>query len=342
VIIDFTLTEAAILMSRPLPVEGSSQSFAELNQAVLDALPEALFLFGSDSGEIRPLNAAATKWMPPRRNGNNACSVDELLPELILAKLLDCESGFHLCRAIAQGTNLRRDVVLHVYPLIEPSTRFPEAHSPQMVLSLRAVCKTSDANEIAGPDAFHDAFHDPLTQLPNRRLFHRRLERSVQRAGRSGYHFAVLFVDLDRFKSVNDRFGHTLGDHLLISASHRVVEAVRPQDMVARRDGDEFTILLDDLEHPEDAVSVAQRIVDYLQLPLSVDTGTSETTTVEIGASIGIAIGADGTLTAEQLIAQADAAMYHAKSLGGGVFLARQRLGDYRSEPLNRKKPLPR
>jgi diguanylate cyclase (GGDEF)-like protein len=112
--------------------------------------------------------------------------------------------------------------------------------------------------------------------------------------------------------------------------------------MVARRDGDEFTILLDDLDRPEDAVGVAQRIVDYLQLPLVVEQNKPETTSVEIGASIGIAIAADGSLTAEELIACADAAMYHAKALGGGVFLARDGLRGYRDALPQRKKPLPR
>jgi diguanylate cyclase (GGDEF)-like protein len=311
-----------------------------------------LFLIDADSGEIRPLNAAAARWLPPHQNGAQHCNVAQLLPELKLSKLPECITGFHLCRAIDPHTEIRPEVILHIYPLQPVVT---SAHAPEkndrpglfgnnrhlMLLGLRPVNNASDPNATIH-DAVHDAFHDALTRLPNRRLFHRRLERIIDRASRANYLFAVLFVDLDRFKSVNDRFGHTLGDKLLISASHRLLEAVRPQDMVARRDGDEFTILLDDLNQPQDALGVAQRIIDYLQLPLVVDEGEREATTVEIGASIGIAIGVDGALTAEELIAKADAAMYHAKALGGGVFLHRDELArDLDSLP-TRTKPLPR
>jgi diguanylate cyclase (GGDEF)-like protein len=340
-------------MNRSLLVQASSRSNFGLQQAVLDALPEALFLIDSDTGELRSLNAAAAQWTPPNVMDAVTWNVAQLLPELILAKLSDWAGGFHLSRAIEPATSIRREVVLHLYPLAEQLAQLPESQNQKaqrsfetntnlLILSLRSVSNSSGPDGVVFPDAFHDAFHDPLTRLPNRRLFHRRLERIVQRTGRSSYHFAVLFVDLDRFKSVNDRFGHTLGDKILISAARRLVEAVRPQDMVARRDGDEFTILLDDLDRPEDAVGVAQRIVDYLQLPLAVEEAESETTTVEIGASIGIALAADGVLTAEQLIADADAAMYHAKALGGGVFLAQAGLhGDPDALP-KREKPLPR
>jgi diguanylate cyclase (GGDEF)-like protein len=332
--------------------QGFSQSISGLRQAVLDALPEALFLIDSDSGEMRSINIAAMRWSPPESAGAPAWNVAKLLPELNLKKLSDWADSFHLCRAVEPATSIRREVVLHLYPFSDQtqvSGSVPQAfqssaddHARLLLLGLRSVNSAAALMTTTAHDAFHDAFHDPLTRLANRRLFHRRLERMVERASRSNCCFAVLFVDLDRFKSVNDRFGHTLGDRILISAARRLVDAVRPQDMVARRDGDEFTILLDDLDRPEDAVGVAQRIVDYLQLPLVVEQNKPETTSVEIGASIGIAIAADGSLTAEELIACADAAMYHAKALGGGVFLARDGLRGYRDALPQRKKPLPR
>jgi diguanylate cyclase (GGDEF)-like protein len=349
----FTLTEAATLMNHFLSTaQGFSQSISGLRQAVLDALPEALFLIDSASGEMRSLNTAAARWAPPELTGAPTLNVTQLLPELNLEKLSDWASSFHLCRAVEPATSIRREVVLHLYPLSEPapisepknqdSKNLSLDHSRLLILGLRSVNSAAGPETTTAQDVFHDAFHDPLTRLANRRLFHRRLERMVERASRSNCCFAVLFVDLDGFKSVNDRFGHTLGDRILISAARRLIDAVRPQDMVARRDGDEFTILLDDLDRPEDAVGVAQRIVDYLQLPLIVEQNKPETTSVEIGASIGIAIAADGSLTAEELIACADAAMYHAKALGGGVFLARDGLRGYRDALPKRKKPLPR
>ncbi len=337
-------------MNRSLSsAHGACRSNSDLSQAVLDALPEALFLIDATSNHMRPLNTAAARWTPAEVDGDGSWKVERLLPELNLGRILEKEQGFLLCRAVEPGAEVRCEVVLHLYSLGEESLAGlseGEARSSsteqaqQFVLGLRLMNSAVYVEGTIVDDAFHDAFHDPLTRLANRRLFHRRLERMVERASRMSFCFAVLFVDLDRFKSVNDRFGHTQGDKILISAAHRLVDAVRPQDMVARRDGDEFTILLDDLDRPEDAVGVARRIVDYLQLPLVVEPNKPET--VEIGASIGIAIATDGSLTGEELVACADAAMYHAKALGGGVFLAHDGLRGYREALPARKKPLPR
>jgi len=176
----------------------------------------------------------------------------------------------------------------------------------------------------AADEDVDDAFHDPLTRLPNRRLFERRLREAIARGRQSEYQFAVLFIDLDRFKEVNDRYGHLIGDALLATAAGRLAKAIRPQDTLARRDGDEFTILLDDLKHADDAVHVAQRIADQLQAPISVPMKDPAGQTVDfaITASIGVAIASRGdrALEPEELIARADAAMYQAKSSGGGTF----------------------
>jgi diguanylate cyclase (GGDEF)-like protein len=343
-----------LLMKRSIPQSlGLGEVLPGLPQAVLDALPEALFIADAATGEIRPVNAAATRWTPTDVKESDTWNLTRLFPELSLTKLSERQIGFLLCRAIDPVTQIRQDVVLHFYQLARQAPpafelqkqsfqTSSDVHTHLVVLGLRTIDSAISFESSSSHDAFHDAFHDPLTRLPNRRLFHRRLERLVERASRSKNYFAVLFVDLDRFKSVNDRFGHTLGDKILISAARRLVDAVRPQDMVARRDGDEFTILLDDLDRPEDAVGVAQRIVDYVQLPIVVDQNQHEATSIEIGASIGIAIAVDGSITAEELIACADAAMYHAKALSGGVYLARDGLRGYRDALPKRKKPLPR
>ena len=139
----------------------------------------------------------------------------------------------------------------------------------------------------------------------------------MDRGEHANYHFALLFVDLDGFKRINDLLGHLEGDRLLLVAAQRMLEAVRPQDMVARRDGDEFTILLDDLAQSDDAVHIAQRIIQHLQVPLTIDGAGS----VSLGASIGIAMGGYGKSTSDQLIARADAAMYRAKRSGGNMFV---------------------
>ncbi|MDH5197998.1 MAG: EAL domain-containing protein, partial [Gemmatimonadota bacterium] len=158
----------------------------------------------------------------------------------------------------------------------------------------------------------HDAVHDVLTGLPNRALFETLLDRSIGRLRRRReYRFAVLFLDLDRFKVINDSLGHLMGDEFLVEVSRRLVRCVRPEDTVARLGGDEFTILLDDVEGPEDAVRVAERIQAELTNP--VELRGHETYT---SASIGIALS-DGRYQApEEVLRDADIAMYRAKSRG--------------------------
>jgi diguanylate cyclase (GGDEF)-like protein/PAS domain S-box-containing protein len=149
---------------------------------------------------------------------------------------------------------------------------------------------------------------DPLTGLANRVLFADRLEHAVERSRRSRVRMAVLFIDLDRFKSVNDSLGHAAGDELLRQAAERMRRAVRPADTIARLGGDEFTVLCEDLATVNDAGWVADRLSDALEQPFELLGATTR-----IGVSIGIAI-AEATDSAETLLAKADAAMYRTKN----------------------------
>lgn len=158
----------------------------------------------------------------------------------------------------------------------------------------------------------HDAFHDGLTNLPNRALFMDLLGRSIGRARRRGdYNFALLFLDMDRFKVVNDSLGHLIGDQLLVAIARRLERCVRPGDTVARLGGDEFTILLDDIIDAGDATRVADRIQRELNLPFTIS-GQE----VFTSASIGIALSATGYERPEELLRDADIAMYRAKAMG--------------------------
>jgi diguanylate cyclase (GGDEF)-like protein/PAS domain S-box-containing protein len=150
--------------------------------------------------------------------------------------------------------------------------------------------------------------HDPLTGLANRVLFADRLAHAVERSRRSRERVAVLFIDLDRFKSVNDSLGHAAGDELLRQAAERMRRAVRPADTIARLGGDEFTVLCEDLGAVNDAGWVADRVSDTLERPF--DLFGTETS---IGVSIGIAV-ADRHDSAETVLAKADAAMYRTKN----------------------------
>ena len=158
----------------------------------------------------------------------------------------------------------------------------------------------------------HDAFHDALTGLPNRALFMDHLKVAVERTRRNRQRmFAVLFLDLDRFKVINDSLGHMIGDQLLISIARRLEACLRPSDMVARLGGDEFTILLRDVEHESEASDVAERIKNSLCQPFDLRGHD-----VFTGVSIGIAPSSIGYDKAEDILRDADTAMYRAKSLG--------------------------
>lgn len=155
------------------------------------------------------------------------------------------------------------------------------------------------------------AQHDTLTGLPNRLLLTERLSQAMTMAYRSHKQVALLFLDLDRFKHINDSLGHAVGDELLKSVAERLVSCVRASDTVCRQGGDEFVILLTEIERPEDASFTAEKLLASFSLPHMIDIHE-----LHITLSIGISIyPADGT-TAELLMQNADAAMYHAKAIG--------------------------
>jgi diguanylate cyclase (GGDEF)-like protein/PAS domain S-box-containing protein len=158
----------------------------------------------------------------------------------------------------------------------------------------------------------HSALHDSLTGLPNRASFHDRVDLALERTrGRSQSPFAVLFLDLDRFKLINDGYGHQAGDRLLVDIAHRLRRAVRPGDTVARLGGDEFTVLIPDIKGSDEAVSVAQRIHTARSKPFQV--GDQEVFT---SASTGIAISSSQYDNPDEILRDADIAMYQAKANG--------------------------
>jgi len=227
---------------------------------------------------------------------------------------------------------LRADIDAHRHgatPSIEHEHRMRGKNGEYRWMLARGVAVrdgAGDATRIAGSQTditerklaidrlTHDAFHDALTGLPNRALFMDRLGRSTERSRRhAGHQFAVLFLDLDRFKVVNDSLGHTFGDQLLINVAERLRSALRGTDTVARLGGDEFTILLE-IDHLADAARTAERIQEELRLPFRI--GEHEIFTT---ASIGIALSATGYERPHDVLRDADIAMYRAKSRGRGI-----------------------
>jgi diguanylate cyclase (GGDEF)-like protein len=162
----------------------------------------------------------------------------------------------------------------------------------------------------------HQALHDALTGLPNRTLFMEHLTKAIQRHQRNpDFLFAVLFIDLDRFKIINDSWGHAMGDRLIVAIARLLQDCCRDLDTVARLSGDEFTILLEDLQSIQDAVAIAERILEKLTAPIHL-----EERKVFSSASIGIVFGSTTYQNGIELLRDADIAMYRAKALGKGRY----------------------
>jgi len=158
------------------------------------------------------------------------------------------------------------------------------------------------------------AFYDPLTDLANRRLLLDRLPQQIARARREQRRLGILYIDLDKFKPINDRLGHETGDWLLRSVAGRILDNLRQSDTAARMGGDEFVVVLPDIQHPDQAQTVAEKISNELQQPFVTAAGEK----LEVSSSIGIALYPDHSEDDQQLIRMADEAMYHAKKAGSG------------------------
>jgi diguanylate cyclase (GGDEF)-like protein len=163
-------------------------------------------------------------------------------------------------------------------------------------------------------DLSHLAFHDTLTGLANRALFRHRLDQAVARNERSSKYVAVLFLDLDNFKTINDSLGHSAGDELLRSVAESLAGCLRRSDTAARLGGDEFAVLVEDASSHDEVMELAKRIMTALRRPVSI--GTQQ---VSVTVSIGITFGITGS-TSEQLLRNADLAMYLAKTQGRDRF----------------------
>ena len=193
-----------------------------------------------------------------------------------------------------------------------------------------SIAKISDGDGVARHLAvFHDitrrkeaeellrfkAHHDALTELPNRELFKDRLQTAINQARRYRRNFALLLIDLDRFKEVNDSLGHTAGDQLLVEAAQRLSSCVRETDTVARLGGDEFAIILSEMTTDDEAEQIAQRAVGLLNEPYHLDAGTAR-----ISGCVGIALYPLHGRESDQLLRNADSALYAAKESGRNTY----------------------
>jgi diguanylate cyclase (GGDEF)-like protein/PAS domain S-box-containing protein len=215
---------------------------------------------------------------------------------------------------VKSSISVRIEGPSHPWGLFGAFSRKPKAfseHDINFVVSITNVLADAIERQEAEDAMQHRALHDVLTGLPNRSLFADRLEQSLERVRRHpGTLAAILFIDVDHFKQVNDSLGHHAGDELLIGVATRLREAVRPTDTVARFGGDEFGLLLEEISSERVAIATAERIAAGFARPFMLDAGSQFVT-----ASIGIAL-ADGLQTSEALLRDADAAMYRAKQRG--------------------------
>jgi len=210
--------------------------------------------------------------------------------------------------------NIMRSVVAHGASLPMLSVGVSELAGSAVVALGAVLIVLEDQREmsaLASSQVEQLAYYDTLTGLPNRSLFSDRLAVALGHANRHRYKLAILFLDIDRFKQINDSLGHTVGDRLLKIVSTRIRSAIREEDTVARFGGDEFTVLIHIIGKIEDAGKIAQKILDALKTPITIDERDFVVTS-SIGISVYPLDGADG----ETLIRNADTAMYRAKDLG--------------------------
>jgi diguanylate cyclase (GGDEF)-like protein/PAS domain S-box-containing protein len=187
----------------------------------------------------------------------------------------------------------------------------PVRDAQGVTVALEGIARDVTALKVKEAMLSHRALHDPLTGLANRVLLLDRLEHALARTRRHPSHLAVLYLDLDRFKTVNDNLGHELGDRLLGVVARRLQETIRPSDSLARLGGDEFAAVLPDLRDPHEALQIAERILAAVAAP--VDLGEGELVTT---VSIGVADAGTGAASAAELLRRADFAMYAAKDRG--------------------------
>ncbi|MHB8240902.1 MAG: putative bifunctional diguanylate cyclase/phosphodiesterase [Solirubrobacteraceae bacterium] len=212
---------------------------------------------------------------------------------------------------VIECTLRHRDGTLRQFEILHTNLLSDE-HVCGIVLNARDISERKAFEE----QLAHQAFHDPVTNLPNRALFVERVRHAIGRARREGNELGVIFLDIDDFKTINDSLGHGAGDATLIDVAKRLSESIRSSDTAARFGGDEFVVLLEDLEDVQTAVEVAERILEDLRRPLTV-AGKE----LQLRGSIGISIlEGRSAASADDLIRDADAAMYIAKRDGKGGY----------------------
>jgi diguanylate cyclase (GGDEF)-like protein/PAS domain S-box-containing protein len=277
-----------------------------LMDAILQSTPDPVLVLNADL-DIERANIAAEKLFQVDRTGKKK-KLDEILAEAGM----DLERIAEIHEKFKNGEEFDMETTVGLQ-------HFDVHSAPLKSSKLGWVCVLHDITESKETQEMlqRHAFHDVLTQLPNRAYFSDHLRRANLRPlTEPDYHFAVLFIDLDGLKRVNDKFGHHAGDELLIQFARRLESSIRPGDLAARLGGDEFAIFLDAIEEHSHARQVAGRVRDAILLPYTFKDGQTLKTT----ASIGIAMSNNEITDTDVLLRNADKAMYQVKERGGDGF----------------------
>ena len=221
------------------------------------------------------------------------------------------EDAAHLREGKASSRERRIQVAETIQAASDDHVTMLQQANAHLVIATIEAQKLAEQVQMAKDQLDHLAHHDALTDLPNRMLLQDRLNQAIELARRQGRQLAVMFMDLDRFKHINDSLGHPVGDQLLQSVAQRLLACVRHSDTISRQGGDEFVLLLSFIEHAEDAALSAQKMLASISQPHHI-----EGHDLHINVSIGISIYPDDGRDAETLIKCADTAMYHAKESG--------------------------
>lgn len=282
-------------------------------EITLDSVEDAV-ISADRCGRVDYLNAAAEQLIGCSRHVVRGMLISEVLKTVDSGTGQGLTSSAELVLLANPASGLIREACL----VARSGERVPIEESSAPVYDwdgelVGAVIVFRDISDsvVSASKMRHQAQHDFLTNLPNRMLLNDRIGQAIGLAKRSDIHPALLFLDLDKFKQVNDSLGHTVGDRLLQAVSERLVSCVRTSDTVSRHGGDEFVILLADERRPEDAALTAEKVIEALSMPFQIDEQE-----LQISTSIGISLfPLDGT-DAPTLIKNADTAMYHAKERG--------------------------
>lgn len=295
-------------------------SQVQLNAIIYNAL-DGIITF-NDKGEIQGINPAAEQIFGYKPDEVLGKSIQELMPELVESTDEAFISRFLRSREFG----LIGVSGYEISAIRQNGQRFPlELSTSEMILNGHRyfVCIARDITErkVVEENTRHAAHHDYLTGLANRALFVERLEYAIPLAKRNDFKLALLFLDLDGFKRVNDTLGHAHGDLLLVEVAARLQALIRSSDVLARMGGDEFTFILNNIGSQENAALVANKIIKALAMPFDLNGDICH-----IGGSIGIAFYPEDSLDSESLLKQADEAMYLAKKNGKNMFKCYQEL----------------